>query len=232
MPYPTRCTVIRLANGDLWVHSPTLLTDTLRDELGALGPVAHLVAPNWLHYVNISDWQRAYPGAMAHAAPGVAERAARQGLPLQFDAQIDQTPPRAWDGQIDQMIARGSRKHREAVFHHRKSSTLILTDLIENFETRHLPVWMRSLVWLAGIDSSDGKMPPDMRMTFRKTPLAESIEAMIAWQPQRLILAHGRWYGRDAVGELRRAFRRVLRDREWTAAMAQIEAGRKKPPAD
>jgi hypothetical protein len=30
---------------------------------------------------------------------------------------------------------------------------------------------------------------------------------MIGWQPERMILAHGRWYERDAVGELRRAFR-------------------------
>ncbi len=228
MPFPTRCTVVRLENGDLWVHSPTLLTDGLRAELQALGPVRHLIAPNWLHYVNIADWQGAHPGATAHAAPGVAERAAASGLTLRLDGELGQTSAPEWAGQIDQMIVRGSKKHREAVFHHRASSTLILTDLIENFETANLPVWMRPLVWLAGIDDSDGKMPPEMRMTFRKTPLAESVEAMIAWQPERLILAHGRWYDSDAVAELRRAFRRILRDREWNAAMKRIEAERDK----
>lgn len=30
MPFPTRATVVRLANGDLWVHSPTELSDGLR----------------------------------------------------------------------------------------------------------------------------------------------------------------------------------------------------------
>jgi hypothetical protein len=121
------------------------------------------------------------------------------------------------------MIAQGSKHHREAVFFHRASSTLILTDLIQNLETAKLPAWMRPLVWLAGTDDSDGKMPPHLRLTFHKTPLAESIEVMIAWNPHRLILAHGRWYHQDAVDELRRAFRRILRDREWTAAMEKMQ---------
>ncbi len=222
MPYSTRCTVLRLANGDLWVHSPTMLTDLLRDELRALGPVRYLIAPNALHYVSIASWQEAYPDAATYAAPGVAARASRRGATLQVDHDLGQTPPAPWAEQIDQMIVQGSKQHREAVFFHRASSTLILTDLIQNFETAKLRAWMRPLVWLAGIDDSDGKMPIDMRMTFAKTPLAESVGEMIAWNPQRLILAHGRWYSQDAVEELRRAFRRILRDREWTKAMERM----------
>ena len=30
MPFPTRMTVIRLQNGDLFIHSPTPLTETLK----------------------------------------------------------------------------------------------------------------------------------------------------------------------------------------------------------
>jgi hypothetical protein len=33
---------------------------------------------------------------------------------------------------------------------------------------------------------------------------------MIGWAPERIILAHGRWYPRDGVAELERAFRWVL----------------------
>jgi hypothetical protein len=29
---------------------------------------------------------------------------------------------------------------------------------------------------------------------------------MLAWNPQRIILAHGRWYERDGAAELARAF--------------------------
>ncbi|MCP5170337.1 MAG: hypothetical protein H6999_11365 [Hahellaceae bacterium] len=32
---------------------------------------------------------------------------------------------------------------------------------------------------------------------------------MLQWQPERIILAHGRWYAHDGTAELRRAFRWV-----------------------
>lgn len=224
LPFSTRATVIRLKDGSLWVHSPTRLTDALRAELEALGPVRHLIAPNWLHYAFLSQWQAAFPGATAWAAPGVEDRAARQGLqlrvdrPLQWDRAED-----PWAGQIDQMIVRGSKLHREAVFFHRASETLVLTDLIEAFETRFLPVWMRPLIWLAGIDDHDGKMPPDMRWSFRnKAALAEDVERMIGWGPARVILAHGRWYDCNGVAELERAFRKVLQPRRWARAYEQM----------
>jgi hypothetical protein len=33
---------------------------------------------------------------------------------------------------------------------------------------------------------------------------------MIAWDPERIILAHGRWYERNGTAELKRAFRWLL----------------------
>ncbi|QYX57406.1 DUF4336 domain-containing protein [Roseovarius sp. SCSIO 43702] len=228
LPFSTRATVVRLENGDLWVHSPTRLTEGLKAELGAEGRVAHLVAPNWIHYSFIAEWQAAFPDALAWAAPGVAGRAAKHGLDLSFDHDLGHEAEAPWRGQIDQMIVEGSKAHREAVFHHRQSGTLILTDLIENFETAKLPVWMRPLIWLAGIDDSDGKMPPDMMFSFRRRDLlADAVERMIAWAPDQLVLAHGRWFRSGAVGELERAFRRVLRKRRWEEVAKRIDEDRR-----
>ncbi|RMF38562.1 MAG: DUF4336 domain-containing protein, partial [Alphaproteobacteria bacterium] len=39
LPFPTRMTVIRLSAGGLWLHSPTELTEPLREAMAALGPV-------------------------------------------------------------------------------------------------------------------------------------------------------------------------------------------------
>jgi hypothetical protein len=209
MPFSTRATVVRLENGDLWVHSPTRLDEGLRAELAALGPVRHLVAPNWIHYAYVAEWQAAFDGTRAWAAPGVAERARKRGVPISFDADLGDEAEAPWAGQIDQMIVRGSRIHHEAVFFHRASRTLILTDLIENFEPANLPWWMRVFAGLAGIADPDGQMPRDMRATFfrREDQLRAAVERMIAWAPERVILAHGRWYKSDGVAELRRAFR-------------------------
>ncbi len=209
MPFSTRATVVRLANGDIWVHSPTRLSEGLRGEVTALGPVVHLVAPNWIHYAHVAEWQAAFPDALAWAAPWVAERAAKKGKALRFDRDLGPVAEAPWAGQIEQMIVEGSRVHREAVFFHRASKTLILTDLIENFEARNLPWWMRIAARLGGILDPDGKMPRDMRASFigHRDALRRAVETMIGWGPERVILAHGRWYDRNGADELRRAFR-------------------------
>lgn len=212
MPFSTRATVVRLHNGNLWVHSPTHLSAALAEALDALGPVAHLIAPNWIHYAYVHEWQARWPAAVAWAAPGVRARAARRGVPGRFDHDLGQEAPPDWQGEIDQMIVEGSRVHREAVFFHCESRTLILTDLVENFEDRALPWWMRPLTRIVGIHAPDGQMPRDMRLTFRghEAQLRAAVQRMIAWAPARVILAHGAWFEDDAVARLKRAFRWVL----------------------
>ena len=41
--------------------------------------------------------------------------------------------------------------------------------------------------------------------------LDHPIMAMIAWNPERVILAHGRWYDAGGAAELRRAFAWLLK---------------------
>jgi hypothetical protein len=210
LPFPTRTTVARLADGTLWVHSPIAPDPGLLDRLAALGPVRHLVAPNWIHYAWIGDWQRLFPEARAWAAPGVADRAACKGKVLRFDAELGDATPAAWSGDLDQHLVDASRIHREVVFFHCASRTLILTDLIENFEPHHVPLWTRPLIRLAGNRDPDGKPPLDMRASFDRAALRASVERMLAWEPERIVLAHGRCYESDGAAELRRAFRWVL----------------------
>jgi hypothetical protein len=70
---------------------------------------------------------------------------------------------------------------------------------------------MRALTRLGGAQDPDGSMPRDMRMTYRdKARLRGAIETMIGWNPERIILAHGRWYDCHGTDELRRAFRWLL----------------------
>ena len=45
----------------------------------------------------------------------------------------------------------------------------------------------------------------------RKAQLRSAVETMIGWRPERIVLAHGRWYDRDGTAELRRAFRWLRR---------------------
>lgn len=227
LPLPTRATVLRLADGALWVYAPTRLSDTLGAGLQALGPVRHLIAPNRHHHAHLRDWQAAFPGALAWAPPGVAAAAARDGTGARFDHELGPAAESPWAGQIDQLIVGGSRTHREAVFFHRASESLVLADLVHNLETARLPAWLRPVVWIAGTDDSDGKMPPRVAFAFRdKERLADAVETMIGWHPRRLIVTHGRCFERGATQELERAFRRILRARVWDRALADMNRQR------
>ena len=49
--YPTRMTVVRLADGGLWVCSPIALSPPLAEAVNVIGPVRHLVSPNKIHHL-------------------------------------------------------------------------------------------------------------------------------------------------------------------------------------
>ena len=209
LPFPTRMTVARLPSGDLWVHSPIAWSDALGLELAKLGSVRHLIASNTLHYWHLPEWQARFSEARSYGAPGLAGKAKR---PLHLDATLGDEPPQDWEGAFAQCVVPG-RLLTEVDFFHRASRTLILTDLIENFEPRR--VRNRALRWImrwSGATDPDGKAPIDMQWSFRATrkQVRAAAERMIGWAPERVVLAHGRCYDRDGTAELHRAFRWVL----------------------
>ena len=46
LPFSTRMTVVRLENGDLFLHSPIMFEATLARKLQSMGRIRHLVSPN------------------------------------------------------------------------------------------------------------------------------------------------------------------------------------------
>lgn len=210
LPFQTRMTVVQLANGEVWLHSPTAFSPQLAEELEAIGPVRYLIAPNKLHFWWLADWQAAFPEARTYASPQVAEYG--QGKrEFRVDVTLSDVPPRVWDGEIDQTQVAGSFM-TETIFFHLASKTLILTDLIENFEPAKVPGRFPKMVLRAsGAMDPDGSLPFDLRASFKQDTewMQRVVEEMIAWAPERIIMAHGRPYTENAVGELKRAFRWV-----------------------
>jgi hypothetical protein len=205
IPFPTRMTVIRLPNDDLWIHSPIAPDLGLVEAVAKLGFVRHLIAPNTLHYWWLIDWCALFPLASAYALPGL-ERRAKRALP--FYLPITSAPQEAWCSAIDQIIFEG-HSFSEAAFFHKPSHTLILADLIENFELPRVKLfWMRWLVRLGHVFDPHGTTPLDMRMMFsgNMNEVQQSVEALLNWEPSRVLIAHGRWYDHNATAELHRAF--------------------------
>ena len=209
--FPTRAIVIRLANGALFVHSPTPLDAALKAQIDLTGVPRWIVGPNRLHYWWIPEWHAAYPEAEVYLAPRIREQA---GGRLDFDGRtLDRPSGYPWDDEIRTLPIMGAYM-TEVVFFHVPSRTLVLTDLIENFESAKMASpFMRFLTWLGGVRDPDGSTPTDMRASFRKQrpQVKAAVETMIGWDPERVILAHGRWYAANGRAELQRAFRWILR---------------------
>jgi len=212
-PFPTRMTVVQLQNGNLWLHSPTAYTPELAEALSKLGRIAHLVSPNLLHYANIAAWKAHFPEAVAWASPGVLKRAKSQNIDVRFDRELDSRAiPEAWQDELKQAVVPGKLLD-EFVFFHNASRTLIVTDTIQNFELNKLGQPARALVWLARAYAPHGQIPLDLRATFlfNKKEIRKAAQDMLSWQPERLILSHGKSIEHDAPEAIRFAFRFALR---------------------
>jgi hypothetical protein len=193
----TRMTVIRLVDGSLLLHSPIALDADVRRELDAIGPVRYAVAPNRVHHLYAGRVAEAYPEARLWVAPGLAQKRPD----LRFVAVLDDDAPAEWQGQVDQTFFRGRPYENEVVFCHRASRTLVMCDLAFNFgpraaaPTRLLMKLMRSY----------GRFGPSTLdpLLIRDRPAARrSLERILAWDFDRVIVAHGDILesgGRDAL---------------------------------
>ncbi|WP_292571509.1 DUF4336 domain-containing protein [Mesorhizobium sp.] len=207
LPFPTRMIVVRLPDGGLWVHSPIAAAPRLIAQVRELGAVTHLVAPNNLHYTWISAWSHEFGQARVWAAPGMSANSSTR-LP-KHELLSDTEPPPEWQGSFKQQRISGGPL-TEVDFFHRKSRTLILTDAIENLDLKRFrSVIYRFVTWAAGSNEPDGMLPWELRKHFQTNRCYNraAIDRMIQWQPERILLAHGRCYYQDGAEELKRAFR-------------------------
>lgn len=203
-PFSTRMTVARLSDGRLWVHSPIELSSSLQQQIDELGEVGYLVAPNHLHHLFIQQWQEQYPDALTYGTAQVIKK--RQDL--KFENCLAASSQLPWADDIDHLLFTGSAVMQESVFFHQASRTLIVTDLIENFAPQHFSPLQRNIAKVVGILAPNGKMPLDWRLTFQfnKAEAKAHMARILAWQPQRIVMAHGEMIEQDADTFLRRSF--------------------------
>jgi hypothetical protein len=204
-PFTTRMTVVRLPGDKLWVHSPIEPVPSLCRAVEELGQVAFLISPNRLHTTWLSSWQHRWPEAVT---AGVASEPAWDGNRLNVSIDLSAAAAFPWSDRIAQVFVPGA-VFSETVFFHLPSGTLIVTDLIENFELDRVACWwLRVLLRLTGPLDPHGTAPPDMRFSFRhhRAELRAAVAQMRAWAPERIILAHGKWYPVNGAPELERAF--------------------------
>lgn len=206
MPLPLRMTVIRLTDGELILHSPTQFSFALKEQLEALGRIAHLVAPNTAHWSFMREWQEHFPQAQSWAVPGLGERPAVQKSGLRIDRVFTDGLVGEWGEEIEIILVRG-KGLVEAELFHRPSRTLVVTDLIVNLEADKLPLPMRLGAGMLGALAPEGKAPSYARGLVKAggEQTIAAAKRLVALEPERVILAHGHWHERDGAAHLRRS---------------------------
>ena len=212
MPIPVRMTVLRLADGGLWLHSPTRFSPGLAAALRALGPIRHLVSPGTAHWIHLQSWQAAFPEARLWAPHGVVERARGQGTALRAHDVLGPEPPADWAGQIGQERLVGAG-FVEIAFFHVASRTLVLCDTLQALEPARLPWAMGLLVRALGAAGPEGGTPRHVRLILarHRDHNRAALGRLLALDPARVIFAHGAWFVADGAARLRRAFAWLLR---------------------
>jgi len=206
VPLTSRMTVVRFADGRLWIHSPVRFDDTVRDQLAALGDVAWIVAPNRAHHMFAGECRDRFPGAALYGPPGLArKRPDLAGLRILGDHVEPE-----WEHELDQVLVRGMPLINEAVWLHRASNTLIATDLLQ--------CWGGDLPWRAALYARlTGvrrrlDVPRTVGLATRdRGAAADSARAVLRWPFVRVITAHNAIIEHDAHARVAHAFDRAFR---------------------
>ena len=200
-----RMTIARLPDSKLLLHSPVAVSAELVSEVAALGTVAYLVAPNRLHHLFVGPWKEAFPEALVYVAPGLETKRAD----LEIAGVLTDEPEATWAESLDQVLMRGFSLANEVVFFHRPSRTLIATDLAFNVGASS-PLPTRLFVRLAG---GYGRLAPTLleRLGIRdRAAFRESLERILAWPFERVVVAHGEVSEKGGREELVRGYRWLL----------------------
>lgn len=176
--------VIRLASGDLVIHSTAPFSPADTAAISALGKPAWLVDAMLLHDTFAKEGRAAFPGIPYLAPAGfseIAEVPAASLLPA----------PAAWASELRVQKIEGVPGYDEHVFFHVPSRTLIVADLVFNFGPDE-PVWTEIMLKVAVTGDHHPGMSRPFKAAIKDTAAFQnSVEKVLAWDFDCVIVGHG-----------------------------------------
>jgi len=194
--YGIRMTVLRLANDRLAIISPIALNKGIFSEVEALGKVAYLIAPNSFHHLHIKPWTERYPEAALLIVPHLVKKRPDlvQSIILNHDClpqpKDDATPLAAFLNEVSAIYIACGRMYEEVIFLHKKSETVILTDLCFNIH-RPQKLLAKMALKLYGIYKKFGPSKAVALFIRNKSEIKAAITQLNGWKYQRVVVAHG-----------------------------------------
>jgi hypothetical protein len=176
----------------------------VRAAIESLGPVRGLVAPNLLHHMFLAENIAAFPQARVYAAPGLREKLESK---VRVDEVLTDKPAELWAADLDQVAVGGCPSLRETVFFHRASRTLLCLDLCFNVHASDSAI-TRLFMRINGAYRSFG---PSRLFRYAilkdRRALRASLDQILAWDFDRVTVAHGDILERGGHAALQRGFR-------------------------
>ena len=183
-PVGTRMTVVRLRDGRVVLISPIRLAPELRDEISKLGTVACIVAPSLVHHLFAAAAKDVFPEAKLLAVPGLPEKMPK----IRFDGLLTD-PLTDFRDELQSLPVEGFPFLGEFAFFHPASRTLILTDLC--FNIQRAPWWAVPLFRLNGMWQRFGPSRIFRRLIRDRSALRNSIDRILRWDFDRVVVTHG-----------------------------------------
>ncbi len=196
----TRMTIVRLADGGLFVHSPVGLDDALRSAVDDLGRVVAIVAPSLFHNLYVGEWRAAYPDARRCCCPGLE----RKRPALAWDRVLGDVPEPEWRADLDQVFFGARSLENEVVFFHRATRTIVLADAVFNLGT-HPSALTRFVMWVMGGTEPGATWLERLLIRDRAAARAQ-VDRMLAWKADRIVLTHGDVIATGGTEVLRKAY--------------------------
>ena len=117
-------------------------------------------------------------------------------------------PPIEWRKDIDQVLVRGNVITTEVVFFHKKSGTVMLTDLIQHFSPTWFTGWRAVVAKMDKLTGPEPAVPQKFRYAFWDRRRARAaVNRILAWPANMVLMAHAAPIHEDGHAFLARAFR-------------------------
>ncbi len=201
---PSHMTVIRHPDTTLFVHSPVELGAAAISELGALGEVRDIVAPNLFHHRWFGEAARLYPRARCHAPSGLSSK--NSALP-EFTPLSEEQQPLA--PALETYLLPGVPGIDEFVFYHPRSKSLLLTDLA--FNMNGTKGFLTPLILsLAGTRHGLCCSRLFKTQISDKRAFAQALRGILTLNFEQVLPAHGEPVTENAKARLEQACQRLL----------------------
>jgi hypothetical protein len=182
-----RSTVLRLSSRRLMVISPVQTSPEDLRAIAALGDVRYIVAPNCMHHRFLSEFSGAFPTAEVWGPHCLQDK--RRDVHFKGTLSTQETMP--WEAEVEMIVVKAKAPMiEEFIFFHPVSKTIILTDLLFNYQ--RFDHWTTKLI--ARMNGAYRKlaMTRIAKSVFNDPQsLHRAASHLLAWNAENLIVAHG-----------------------------------------